>query len=283
VSGSHDNIAIGIRKAVDHLKLHWRESPRLSELAEIAGVSVFHFQRKFKTLVGVTPKQYLQKLRMDAFKRNLKKEPAISESVYATGFGSSSRVYEKSDAELGMTPGQYQKGGRGVIITYASVPSPLGRMMLAATGRGLCFLHFGESRTALLNALREEYPHAHLKAMPQPYSAEFQHWIDGLNEYMKGRDAAKVLPVDVRATAFQMQVWRYLQSIPYGEKRSYSQVAAGIGKPKATRAVASACAANKVAIVIPCHRVIRNDGASGEYRWGAERKRALLQREQRGR
>jgi AraC family transcriptional regulator of adaptative response/methylated-DNA-[protein]-cysteine methyltransferase len=274
--------ADGIRKAVEYVKLRWDESPNLRELAVIAGMSLFHFQRTFKRMLGVTPKQYVDKLRIDSLKRNLKQETDIAASVYASGFGSGSRVYEKSNAELGMTPAQYRGGGRGINITYAFVPSPLGLMILGATGRGLCFLHFGEDRTALLAALRHEYPNATLKPMNKPYHPEFKQWIDALNEYMNGHDPMTNLPVDVRATAFQLRVWKYLQSIPRGEKRSYSQVAASIGSPNATRAVANACAANKLAIVIPCHRVIRNDGEPGEYRWGAERKRALLDREEAG-
>lgn len=279
---SADGAVTGVRKALEHVKLHWSESPRLRELASIAGMSLFHFQRTFKSMLGVTPKQYVDKLRIDSLKRNLKQETDIAGSVYASGFGSGSRVYEKSNAELGMTPGQYRDGGRGITITYASVPSPLGLMMLGATDRGLCFLQFGEDRTALLTALHHEYPHATLKPMGQPYHPQFKRWMDALNEYMNGRDSLMNLPVDVRATAFQLRVWKYLQSIPAGEKRSYSQVAAAIGRPSATRAVANASATNKLAIVIPCHRVIRNDGTLGGYHWGAERKRALLEREEAG-
>jgi AraC family transcriptional regulator of adaptative response/methylated-DNA-[protein]-cysteine methyltransferase len=280
-SAGDDSAVSGIRRAIEHLKQHWQESPALRELASIAGVSPFHFQRTFKRMVGVTPKQYLNSVRMQSLKRNLKTESDVTASVYASGFGSSSRVYEKSDMELGMTPAEYKKGGRGVAITYACVPSPLGLMMMGATERGICFLHFGETRCALVNALREEYPYASLKPMAQPPHADFQSWMDALNEYLRGQESPLAIPVDVRATAFQLRVWRYLQSIPHGHRRSYSEIATDIGNPRATRAVASACAANQVALVVPCHRVIRNDGTAGEYRWGAERKRALLNLENR--
>ena len=175
-----------------------------------------------------------------------------------------------------MTPRQYRRGGEGVAISYATVESPVGLLMMGATDRGLCFVQFGESAEDLVEALRREYPAARLAPMRKPHAPGFRRWIQSLNHHLAGVQPGLALPLDIRATAFQMRVWNYLQTIPYGQVQSYGEVAAGIGKPAATRAVARACAANTVALVIPCHRVIRGDGALGGYRWGIARKRALI-------
>jgi AraC family transcriptional regulator of adaptative response/methylated-DNA-[protein]-cysteine methyltransferase len=259
---------------------HGDERITLAQLAKRAGISRFHLQRKFKAQVGVTPKQYLEGIRMTTLKEELRHARDVTEAVYEAGFGSASRVYERADTRLGMTPKQYREGGRGVRITWAAVDSPLGLMMIGATDRGICSLQFGDSREELLNGLRKEYPAAALEPMAEPASPEFQSWMAGLMEYLKtGRSAGA--PADVHGTAFQMKVWNYLQGIPRGQVQSYTEVAAGIGEPNAARAVARACATNRVAILIPCHRVIRGDGELGGYRWGMGRKRALLELERR--
>jgi len=205
--------------------------------------------------------------------------------VYEAGFGSSSRVYERADTRLGMTPDQYRKGGRGVVITYVPVEHPLGPplgfMMLGATDRGICFLEFGDTAQELVAQLRKEYPAARIEPMAEPHPPEFARWIEALMRHLEGHRPLAELPLDIRATSFQMRVWNYLQSIPPGEVRSYREVAAAIGKPSAARAVAQACAANRVAVMIPCHRVIRGSGELGGYRWGLTRKRMLLDRERR--
>jgi AraC family transcriptional regulator of adaptative response/methylated-DNA-[protein]-cysteine methyltransferase len=175
-----------------------------------------------------------------------------------------------------MTPKQYRRGGEGLAISYATVESPVGLLMVGATDRGLCFVQFGESADSLFEALRREYPAARLEPMPKPHAAGFRRWIHSLNSHLSGVQPGLALPLDIRATAFQMRVWNYLQTIPYGRVQSYSEVAAGIGQPAATRAVARACAANPVAVLIPCHRVIRGNGELGGYRWGLARKRALI-------
>ena len=175
-----------------------------------------------------------------------------------------------------MTPSQYSKGGAGTTISFALVPSQLGHMMLGATDRGLCFVQFGDTYEGLLAILQKEYGSATLVPMVQPYHPDFQRWIDALNDYMAGNQTSLALPIDVQATAFQLRVWDYLRSIPYGEVRSYQEVAAGLGELKAVRAVASACARNRVALLIPCHRVLRNNGELGGYRWGLNRKRTLI-------
>lgn len=261
------------------------EGLSLDELAGRAGLSRFHFQRSFQAIVGVTPKQYLEGCRMKQLKTNLRQPRetggAVTAAIYDAGYGSSSRVYERADTHLGMTPKQYREGGSNLIITYTTVDSPAGKIMIGATDRGICFVQFGSSQEELLQALETEYPAALLEQMRDPAPPVFRQWIAALSAHLAGRQPHLDLPLDIRATAFQMRVWNYLQSIPYGETRSYGEVAKAIGQPTATRAVANACAGNKVAILIPCHRVIRGTGDLGGYRWGVNRKRSLLESEER--
>jgi AraC family transcriptional regulator of adaptative response/methylated-DNA-[protein]-cysteine methyltransferase len=265
-----------MRELCRYIDKHADERISLGDLAARAGLSRFHLLRRFKSEIGVTPKQYLEVARMARLKDGLRHAKDVTEAVYAAGFGSSSRVYERADTRLGMTPRQYREGGRGVEITWAAVDSPLGLMMIGATDRGICFLQFGESREQLEAELRREFPEASIRAMREPYGAQFDAWIDGLMAYLRDSREDSLPPIDVHGTAFQMKVWNYLQGIPRGQVQSYAEVAAGIGKPKAVRAVARACASNRVAILIPCHRVIRGSGELGGYRWGLGRKRALL-------
>lgn len=251
----------------------------LEHLSRRAGLSPFHLQRSFKSVVGVTPRQFLERSRIEALKTQLRESESVTAAVYEAGFSSSSRVYERSDSHLGMTPREYRAGGKGVTISYACAETPLGLMLLAATDRGLCALHFADSQEELVRTLRAEYPAASLQPMPTPHPRQFELWMDSLSRYLRGEQSRLDLPLDIQATAFQMKIWNYLRSIPSGETESYSQIAAATGNPRATRAVARACASNRVAIVIPCHRVIRGDGSLGGYRWGLDRKRALLERE----
>jgi AraC family transcriptional regulator of adaptative response/methylated-DNA-[protein]-cysteine methyltransferase len=268
-----------LAKVCEYIRQRSEQRLPLEELAKVAGLSPFHFQRSFKAVTGVTPKQYQEACRLEALKGALRGQGRVTDAVYEAGFGSSSRVYERADTRLGMTPGEYRAGGKGTRISYAAADSPLGRMMIGATDRGICFLQFAGSDEELLEMLRREYPAAQISAMPEPYSADFQDWMDALRGYLEGSRVGLDLPVDVQATAFQMKVWRYLQSIPVGEVASYAEVAKGIGQPGAARAVARACATNRVALAIPCHRVIRGTGELGGYRWGLELKRALIDRE----
>ena len=267
-----------IRELCRYIEAHSEEPLKLEDLAHRAGLSAFHFQRSFKAAVGLTPKQYQETARLKKLKRSLRTMD-VTAAVYEAGYGSSSRVYERADTRLGMTPKQYRQGGRDVTITYATAESPVGAMMIGATDRGLCFVQFGNSEEQLLAELRREYPAAEVELMRKPFSPEFQAWMAALSRHLAGKQADLTLPLDIRATAFQMRVWNYLQSIPYGEVQSYGEVAKGIGQPAATRAVARACASNRVALVIPCHRVIRGTGELGGYRWGLERKRVLIDRE----
>ena len=268
-----------IQKVCDFIRSHATEKLSLRGLAAKAGLSPYHFHRTFKAQIGVTPIQFAESCRLQALKGALRRRGSVTDAVYEAGFGSGSRVYEHSDRDLGMTPAQYRAWGKGVAISYASVPFALGRMMLAATDRGLCFVQFADSQEELLAMLRAEFPEARLERMRTPYSGLFEQWISALREQMEGGEARRELPLDLRATAFQMRVWNYLRTIPRGAVRSYAEVAEGIGRRGAARAVARACAANRVALVIPCHRVIRGDGELGGYRWGVERKRALIERE----
>ena len=252
---------------------------KLTDLAARAGLSPFHFQRSFKALTGVSPKHYVEAVRLKTLKSSLKNSKDVTEAVYDAGYGSSSRVYERADTRLGMTPRQYREGGRDVVITHVTVTTPVGKMMIGATDRGLCFVQFGDTGTTLLKELKKEYPAAKLQEMTKPYPNEFNRWVSSLTEYIAGGQPHLDLPLDIRATAFQMRVWNYLQSIPYGTVQSYGEVAAAIGEPKAARAVARACASNTIAIAIPCHRVVRGSGELGGYRWGLARKRTFIDQE----
>jgi AraC family transcriptional regulator of adaptative response/methylated-DNA-[protein]-cysteine methyltransferase len=258
------------------------EDLSLEMLGRRVGLSPSHLQRTFKATIGVTPRQYLEACRLELLKRGLRTAESVTQAIYDAGFGSSSRVYERVDSRLGMTPSEYRAGGRDVAISFAYSETPLGPMMVGATDRGLCFVQFGSSREALHAALRKEYPKASLQAVEEPYSGTLQAWMEALRRHLAGSLPRLDLPLAVRASAFQQEVWRYLQSIPYGEVRSYSQVAQALGRPRATRAVAQACASNRTALVIPCHRVIRADGDLGGYRWGVERKQQLLELEKAG-
>ena len=262
-----------------YIERHCDERLDLATLAARAGLSRFHLQRTFKAAVGLTPKQYLEAHRVGRLKKELRQAKDVTEAVYEAGFGSSSRVYERADTRLGMTPKQYRQGGGGVAITHATMQSPFGLVMMGATDRGLCFVQFGETGQQLLDALRREYPAATLEPMGDPAPSGFRQWMQALSAHLAGTSPGLDLPLDIQATAFQMRVWDYLRTIPYGHVQSYGEVAAGIGKPSAYRAVARACAANRVALAIPCHRVIRGTGDPGGYRWGLARKQALLEQE----
>lgn len=230
--------------------------------------------------MGLTPRQYQAACRVRLLKAGLRSGRNATDAIYGAGFGSSSRVYEKTDATLGMTPRQYRRGGAGIDISHALVATPLGPLLIGATDCGVCFAQFGDDATSLLQGLRDEFPRAVLRSTP-PAAAGMAEWVEVISACLEGASASLGIPLDVPGTPFQLLVWHYLQGIPSGSVQSYAEVARGIGRPTAARAVAGACAANRVALLIPCHRVIRGDGGLGGYRWGLERKRGLLERERR--
>lgn len=269
-----------------YIDAHADQPLTLDALAERAALSRFHLQRRFKAVTGVSPRQYLEAARLRLLKSGLRDQPSgrVTDAIVEAGYGSPSRVYERIATHLGMTPRQYRDGGRGTAISYVIDDSALGPLLMAATDRGLCFVHFGDEAAGLLQRLRDEYPQADLQPMPDAARPQFAAWMAALTAHLRGDGAsapAASLALDLRGTAFQMKVWDYLLRIPSGELRSYTEVAAAIGHPSAVRAVASACAANRVGVLVPCHRVIRGDGGLGGYRWGLERKRALIDIERR--
>ncbi|MDB4032223.1 bifunctional DNA-binding transcriptional regulator/O6-methylguanine-DNA methyltransferase Ada [Porticoccaceae bacterium] len=264
---------------------HSQQRLTLALLAEQAGMSASHFQRMFTGTIGMSPKKYQDSYRIRLFKNSLKGDRSnpdtITGAMHSSGYESSSRLYEKIDTHMGMTPSTYRKGGAGELISYASAETSLGLVMIGATDRGICFLQFDDTEDRLLAQLGLEYPKASFQPMPLESQPLFDQWIAQLNEFLQGRVRVLDLPIDIRGTAFQCMVWDYLVSIPSGTLQSYTEVANGIGKPKAVRAVASACANNKIAIRIPCHRVIRGDGSLAGYKWGLARKRSLIDLERR--
>ena len=274
-----DPMAAKVDKLSRYIAGHACEPLTLERMGRIVHASPFHLQRSFKAIIGVTPKDYLEACRLRALKTGLRQSINVTDAIYAAGFGSVSRVYERANTRLGMTPRQYRAGGAGVEISYATSSTPLGLLMMAATDRGLCFVQFGENSDAMRQQLALEYPQAALSEMPGAGRGSFRLWMQALTGYLRTFSGTVDLPVDVAGTVFQMKVWNCLQRIPVGELRSYTEVAQAIGRPKAVRAVARACATNRVAVVIPCHRVIRGDGDLAGYRWGLERKRTLIERE----
>lgn len=265
-----------IRELAEYIREHAGEPLSLSHLAARSGLSTFYLQRNFKASIGVTPRQFVEACRLERLRNQLRSDASVTDAIYEAGFGSSSRVYEKADTHLGMTPAQYRAGGKDVVISFASADSTLGRMMIGATDRGICFVQFADTHDDLLRMLTAEYPAARLQPMPADSDSNFRCWMAELQKHLAGENPEPNLPLDLRASAFQMKVWRYLQSIPYGSVKSYSEVATGIGQPNASRAVARACAANKVALLIPCHRVIRGSRELAGYKWGLHRKRLLI-------
>lgn len=254
------------------------EMPLLNELAERAGFSAYHFHRLFKRYTGVTPKAYGQAHRGRKMRARLRQGDTVTDAIYEAGYQAGSRFYEESKSRLGMTPTQLKKGGAGLMIRYTITRCLLGPILIAATEEGICLIHFGENSAQLQQTLLQYFPKAALRDSDE----RFGRWVRQILEAMtRGEAPSSDLPLDIRGTAFQQRVWQALRDIPAGEKASYAEVAAKIGRPRAVRAVAQACAANNLAVVVPCHRVVRSDGSLSGYRWGSERKAALLEREQR--
>jgi AraC family transcriptional regulator of adaptative response/methylated-DNA-[protein]-cysteine methyltransferase len=238
-------------------------------------MSPHQLERAFRSVMGISPRQYADAQRMRRLKSQLKKGDDVTTALYDAGFGSSSRLYERAPSQLGMTPATYRQGGAGMQINYTIVSSPLGRLLVGATQRGISALYLGKDDGELQIALRKEYPRAEISRDRNG----LEGWVGKILEHLRGREPNLDLPTDVQATAFQRRVWEELRKIPYGATRTYSQVARAIGKPQAIRAVARACATNPVSVVVPCHRVVREDGKLAGYRWGVQRKQTLLEHE----
>lgn len=247
----------------------------LDALAQHARMSRFHFQRTFKKMIGVTPKQYQQMLRAQRMRTTLNESASVTEALYAAGYNSSGHFYRESGAMLGMTPTEFRSGGETLEIQLGTARCDLGMVLIAATHNGICAIELGDDESTLIESMRLRYPRANLLMM----NTQTAQWLQQVVRWIKQPQAALQLPLDIQGTAFQRQVWDALREIPPGQTRSYTDIAAQIGKPNAVRAVATACASNQLALTIPCHRVIRGNGELAGYRWGIERKRELLRRE----
>jgi AraC family transcriptional regulator of adaptative response/methylated-DNA-[protein]-cysteine methyltransferase len=267
-----------VRQACSYIQRHADKPITLATLAAHVRSSPFHLQRTFTRIVGISPRAYQDALKAGRFRRGLRAGDPVTGAIYDAGYGSSSRVYERQPTGRGMTPAVYRKGGAGEQLAFTIVGSPLGRLLVAGTTRGVCAVKLGDADGRLEGELRREYPAA---AITRDRSA-MSEWVSAILAHLAGRQPHLDLPLDVRATAFQWKVWRYLQAIPYGETRAYSRVARDLGSPAAVRAVARACATNPVCLLIPCHRVVQKDGGLAGYRWGVDRKQRLLEREQKG-
>jgi AraC family transcriptional regulator, regulatory protein of adaptative response / methylated-DNA-[protein]-cysteine methyltransferase len=255
-----------------HIEQHLDEPITLAQLGKEFRQSPFHLQRTFKSVLGITPKGYANSCRMRGFRQKLKSGQSVTRAMHEAGYSSTSRLYSRTASELGMDPAKYRRGAIAAPIRYTCVDSPLGRTLIAATEKGICSIQFADSDEELEQGLKQEFPFA-LRRRDDAAMAEL---TAKLLQHMRGQKVTSGLPLDIQATAFQRRVWSYLQSIRSGETRAYSEVAKAIKQPTAVRAVAHACATNPVAIAIPCHRVVRSNGEMGGYRWGLERKKALL-------
>jgi AraC family transcriptional regulator of adaptative response/methylated-DNA-[protein]-cysteine methyltransferase len=265
-----------VDKLRDYIANNLDKKLTLSILSGQVGISPYHLQRTFKRIVGVSPRQYIGALRLAKMRHSLLRGETVSKAIYGAGFSSRSRFYENGSYKFGMSPGVLRRGGAGMRISYTIISSPLGRVLVGCTRFGICAVCMGDSDEKVRGALSEEYPSADL----QRDDAALAEWVSQIAKYFAGEEPNLNLPVDIQATAFQWRVWGEIKSIPYGATRSYSKIARALGQPHATRAVARACATNPVALIVPCHRVIGEDGKLHGYRWGKERKQQLLQLEQ---
>lgn len=267
-----------VKAVCRYIEQHLDEPVTLAKLGLEFHQSPFHLQRTFKATLGITPKEYADTCRMRGFRHKLKAGQSVTRAMHEAGYGSSSRLYSRTASELGMDPAKYRRGAIAAPIRYTCTDSPLGRILVAATGKGICSIKFADSDEELEQGLRQEFPFA-VRRRDDEALAGFTKQV---MQKMSGVDISPDLPLDIQATAFQRRVWSYLQSIGFGETRTYSDVARAIKQPSAARAVARACATNPVAIAIPCHRVVRSDGDVSGYRWGAGRKQKLLELESSG-
>jgi AraC family transcriptional regulator, regulatory protein of adaptative response / methylated-DNA-[protein]-cysteine methyltransferase len=264
-----------IERICDYIKTHLDAPLRLADLSQQFHISPYHLQRTFKRIKGVTPRQFVEACRLGDFKARLHEGETVTDALYNAGYQSSSSVYERTPVQLGMTPTAYRKGGKGMLIGYTIVESQLGYVLVAATERGVAAVRFGDSEQAIEADFVREYPEAELTRDDEQLSP----WVTLLLLSLQGQPSTQQVSLDVHATTFQWKVWQALRAIPLGQTRSYQEIAQAIGQPTAARAVAQACATNPVAVFIPCHRVIRNNGQPGGYHWGVERKQQLLANE----
>jgi AraC family transcriptional regulator of adaptative response/methylated-DNA-[protein]-cysteine methyltransferase len=277
-SASHNPQTDAVKRICRYIEQHLDEPVTLERLGTAFSLSPFHLQRTFKKALGITPRAYADSRRMQLLKRNLQAGQSVTHALYDAGYSSSSRLYERTASQLGMTPDKYRRGAVAAAIRYTCTDSPLGRMLVAATDKGICAIQFADTDDELTEGLKREFPFANRRRDDE----SMRPWTKTLLAHIAGHRPSRALPLDIQATAFQRRVWTHLQALPFGVTESYGQVAKAIGQPTAARAVARACATNPVAVAIPCHRVVRKDGEMGGYRWGIERKRALLQLEQEG-
>ena len=261
-----------VRLASAYLATHADETVTLGHLSRVASMSPHHLQRRFKAIVGLSPREFQSAVRAGKLRTSLRDGRDVTTAIYEAGYGSPSRVYEAAPTGKGMSLSSYRRGGAGMRIGYSTMTSPVGIVLVAATENGVCSVKIGDTESALEEDLRREYPAAEI----EPNQKQRSEWVKAIARHLRGEAPSLDLPIDVRATAFQWKVWRALQQIPYGETRAYADVARGIGKPKAVRAVARACATNPVCIVVPCHRVVPSAGGAGGYRWGSKTKEKLL-------
>jgi AraC family transcriptional regulator of adaptative response/methylated-DNA-[protein]-cysteine methyltransferase len=271
---THDQVAV-VQTVCRHIEANMEDTLTLPALGERVGLSPAHLQRVFKRVTGLSPRQYADACRLGRLKSRLKEKSTVTNALYEAGYGSSSRLYERAARQLGMTPGAYRNGAQALTISYTLTNSALGRLLLAATERGVCAVSLGDTDAPLEAFLKSEYPAAEIRRD----DARLKRYVEQLLRHLEGQRPHLDLPLDVQATAFQWRVWQELQAIPYGRTRSYREIARRIKRPSAVRAVARACATNPVALVVPCHRVVRSDGGLGGYRWGIERKAKLLAQE----
>lgn len=257
--------------------LEMDEQLTLEDLSAKLDLSPAYLQKIFKEIIGVSPKKYVEQKRLEKFKSELQKGSEVTEAMYESGYGSSSRLYENVSEKLGMTPAVYKKGGKDLKIEYAIIETEIGKLLVAQTEKGICAVTFGDDATTLFENLQKEFPNAEISET----DAHLRNYLEAITANLAGKNKTLDLPLDIQATAFQMRVWETLRKIPYGETVSYSAIAEKLGNKNAVRAVATACASNRVALLIPCHRVVGKNGDLSGYRWGIERKKAILEKEKR--
>ncbi len=268
------HIAI-VQQICHYIEEHSTEHLSLAQLGKHVHISPYHLQRVFKHVMGISPRQYGEACRLKHFKSRLRDGEPVTTALFDAGYGSSSRLYEHVPNRMGLTPKEYRRGGKDMHIRYTITDCPLGRLLVGSTRRGICAVSLGDADEQLETALWKEYPEAEI----QREETDMSEWVRDIVSYLQGQQPHLDLPLDLQSTAFQWRVWQELQAIPYGETRSYGEIAQTLGDRKKARAVAQACATNPVALIIPCHRVVRADGEPGGYRWGSERKHHLLAQE----